>query len=722
MSPVQVRGVNSLRAVGLVLVVIYHFYSGVLPGGFFGVDMFFVISGFLVTGLFAAEYREKGYINLPAFFARRIRRLLPACAFMVVVTLSAAFLISADFRVGIRSQAAAVFGWVTNYYEITAGQSYEDQFLPHFFVHTWTLAVEMQYYIIWGIAAAVLYRIFGKGAGGRVAAGFEERRRAAARFLAVLAAVFGILAYFHMQALQGGAADPSPAYYATTSRLYPLMIGSVLGALTGLRLKTKRMPAPFSAALLAVSIVLFISLARILSFSDPDTYRWGILTASALTAVMLYMLLCLQHSVHFREIPLIGMIGKRSYSIYLFHWPVYNILKQMAQNGTGPFPPDAPKAAYVIPTVILTILLAEISYRCFEWKPAARAKKAPASPRAPGQAPEQSPASPRASGQAPDSPRTSGQMPDSPRTSGQSGQPVQPRAGQSRQSQHASRQLRRRRSRAAVVLVCAVVFLTGGSVCALWSAPDKTFIEDDFKHQQVLLNIWKMDEYDAYLSGLEMNPVLFHAAEGSLPETPTARAEREALEAEQEQEQLDAKNADQRDDPEGPVVPIRPPGGANITLIGDSVALGAAAQIQETLGSVLVDAVESRNMGAAPGLVEQYENSGTLGEYVVVALATNVQNFTIDKIYETIEVLPKGRRIIFVTPYGKDYMVEMAEFIRTLPDEYPFVTVADWDAAIRDHRELLAPDGLHMHTADSKQIFANCVAQAITQAGKKPGK
>jgi len=152
------------------------------------------------------------------------------------------------------------------------------------------------------------------------------------------------------------------------------------------------------------------------------------------------------------------------------------------------------------------------------------------------------------------------------------------------------------------------------------------------------------------------------------------------------------------------------------------VTLGAAATIEATLGSVLVDAEESRNMAVADDLIAQYDAEGKLGEYVVVALGTNTQNFTVDATYWMMGEFPAGHKLILVTPFGLDYMETTAQFFRDLARDHDYITVADWNLAIRDHVDLLAPDGMHMGTDESRQIYANVIAQAIAVAKDKPAK
>jgi hypothetical protein len=121
-------------------------------------------------------------------------------------------------------------------------------------------------------------------------------------------------------------------------------------------------------------------------------------------------------------------------------------------------------------------------------------------------------------------------------------------------------------------------------------------------------------------------------------------------------------------------------------------------------------------------IVNDYVSRCELGEYVVLALFTNPLPNMEDPTNETIAAIPPGHRVIAVTPFGKDYMEETAEMVRRLPLWYDFITIADWNTAIRDHTDLLAPDGLHMKGDDSRQIYANLIAQAIEQAGNKPAK
>ena len=694
----HIRGIDTLRAVGVIIVVIYHLFTEYLPGGFFGVDVFFVISGFLVASLFVRERRETDKIDIISFYVRRVQRLLPSAAFMVVVTLALSLLISPDLRVGMRSQTAAVFGWVTNYYEIMLGGSYEDQFIPRLFVHTWALAVEMQYYIIAGVVFFVVCTICVRIAkrveylnslaidGDRVMP--PERRILFFVFVGLAA-----FSYARMQFGNIGLEDPSPVYYATLTRMYPLMIGSALGVAFGMKIPKTRLPVIVSLPGFILSILAILWMAREFTFSDPRTYSYGILAASLLAAIAISCLMSLQLKKFFGDVKPLAVIGKRSYSIYLFHWPLYHIFKEFGINGTGPFSENTPQPVYAGLSLAATAVLAELSYRVFEAR-----RLSPAAKKEPEAEPLELSAAEKYAAVGRAAPALE--------------QPVL--------EEKAEPVLQKKRSpllgaTIAIMCVCGLF-----SAYALINEPAKTAVEEGYLHQQVLMNINKMAQYNDYLAGLSMDPVAMHGGEDQLPPTPSELEEALDLENDWLQTQQNALNALKRDDPAGPVLPIFPPGGADVTLLGDSVPLGAADVIMQTLGSVVVDAEVSRTLNEGSKLISEYDARGELGEYIVLALFTNPLPNFIELAYNTLDAIPPGHRVIVVTPFGKAYMEPTADFIRTLPSKYDFVTVADWNTAIRDNRDLLAADGLHMKGSDSMQLYANLIAKAIEQASRKP--
>ncbi len=149
-------GLDGLRAIAVMAVLLYHADLSFIPGGFLGVEVFFVISGYLITALLLAEWHQKGTINLKDFWLRRARRLLPALYVLLVVTMTFAVVFMPGEVAGLRAEVIAAIGYVTNWFLIFGQESYfETVGRPSVLQHLWSLAVEEQFYLIWPIVLAV---------------------------------------------------------------------------------------------------------------------------------------------------------------------------------------------------------------------------------------------------------------------------------------------------------------------------------------------------------------------------------------------------------------------------------------------------------------------------------------------------------------------------------------------------------------------------------------
>lgn len=202
----RIKWLSGIRVLAILLVLAYHFFTDYVPGGFIGVDVFLALSGYLITAGAVGKMAAGGGFGYFAFLERRFRRLFPTLLAMVVFCLPLLLLIPAGFATGIARQTAAALGFVTNYYEILNGGSYEARLLPHFFVHTWFLAVEVQVCIVWGSVLA------GIGA-------LACHMRVNVKYLTfVLAAALAVASYCFMQILyNANPADPSPGYFNAIS-------------------------------------------------------------------------------------------------------------------------------------------------------------------------------------------------------------------------------------------------------------------------------------------------------------------------------------------------------------------------------------------------------------------------------------------------------------------------------------------------------------------------
>ena len=207
-------GVDGLRALAVAAVVIYHLGAGWLPGGFLGVNVFFVISGYLITSLLLAEHRRTGRIELRRFWLRRGRRLLPALFVMIVVVLAVMVLVHPGEVARLRGAVLASFGYVANWYFAFAHVSYFEQFgRPSILQHLWSLAVEEQFYLLWPPIIVLGLMLLG--------------RRWLLAGVCVLIAGSTALAWM----LWAPFTDPSRIYYGTDTRA----VGPARGSRPGLR-------------------------------------------------------------------------------------------------------------------------------------------------------------------------------------------------------------------------------------------------------------------------------------------------------------------------------------------------------------------------------------------------------------------------------------------------------------------------------------------------------
>src|SRR5919107_1380529 len=211
-------GLDGLRAIAVMAVLLYHADLTWIPGGFLGVEVFFVISGYLISALLLAEWRQKGRIDLKDFWLRRARRLLPALYVLLVVTLAFAVVLLPGEVAGLRGEVVAAVGYVTNWFLIFGQESYfESVGRPSVLQHLWSLAVEEQFYLIWPVVLTV-----GLGLGA------TRLRRRSMLGLAIMGAAASAVA---MASLYTPGVDPSRVYYGTDTRATGLLCGAVLAFL-----------------------------------------------------------------------------------------------------------------------------------------------------------------------------------------------------------------------------------------------------------------------------------------------------------------------------------------------------------------------------------------------------------------------------------------------------------------------------------------------------------
>lgn len=341
-----IPGLDGLRALAVAAVLLYH---ADLPvrGGFLGVESFFVISGFLITALLLHDHATHGRVRLGHFWWRRARRLLPALLALLAGTALLAAVRAPGELARLGGDTLAALAYVTNWHLIGGGQSYFDAAeRPPLLQHLWSLAVEEQFYIVWPLLFA---------------AGIARLGRRGLLALALLgaAASTGL-----MLALHDPGADPSRIYYGTDTRAGGILLGVALAFVwapgRAPAFAHRRAGAVLEAAGLAALAAMLVAYAT-LGERHPLLYRGGLPLVALLTAVLVAAATHPAARVLPRllELAPLRWLGLRSYSLYLWHWPVFMLTRPGVDVPAGGM-------ALQVARIGLAVALAALSYRLIE--------------------------------------------------------------------------------------------------------------------------------------------------------------------------------------------------------------------------------------------------------------------------------------------------------------------------------------------------------------------
>ncbi|MGY4858028.1 acyltransferase family protein [Cryobacterium sp. AP23] len=354
----RLSGLDGLRGLAVTLVLVFHLFPPLLGGGFIGVDIFFVISGFLITGLIVTEREHTGHFSARRFWRRRARRLLPALVPLMLVCCTAAWLIGGDVLVGLgwKMLGAATFSY--NWASLSADTSYFGVGAPELFRNLWSLAVEEQFYLVWPLLLLLLLLL----------------RRPWMR-LTLVGALAAASAVWMGLGFQPGT-DPTRVYYGTDTHSFGLLIGAGLALLLRLRrpATADALPAPSDPSAPrralaatrpwwgAAAVAGLLGAAVWLPDDAALTYRGGLAAVSVLTAVVIWAGVADGWFGRMLDTAPLRYLGERSYGLYLWHWPLLVLLQLVAPFGRGP--------AGVVGTgglaLVLSLAIAAASYRWLE--------------------------------------------------------------------------------------------------------------------------------------------------------------------------------------------------------------------------------------------------------------------------------------------------------------------------------------------------------------------
>lgn len=345
-NPRYMPGLDGVRAVAVIAIIIYHLNPQWLSGGFLGVDTFFVISGYLITSLLLTEYHNTGKIELMSFWLRRVKRLIPAVLFLVmgVIVLSLIFMPMEIQKV--RADSIAAIFYVSNWWYIMQNVDYFEQFAVQPLKHLWSLAIEEQFYLVFPIVLLSLLSFI--------------RRLKSIRIIFLILLVISMIA---MMVLYVPNENVARVYFGTDTRIQTLLMGVLLALVwPPFQLKAKvntQMRMMIDTAGVVGLAILFICF-KFVSETNSILYYGGFFLISTVT------LLVIASSVHpsgyfakFLGNKVFTFIGSRSYSLYLWHYPIIVLIHHQFVQG------QIPPLVYVV-EILLMVLMAEFSYKFIE--------------------------------------------------------------------------------------------------------------------------------------------------------------------------------------------------------------------------------------------------------------------------------------------------------------------------------------------------------------------
>ena len=658
-------GLDGMRAIAVVAVMVYHANTAWLPGGFLGVEVFFVISGYLITLLLIGEHERTGGVNLGQFWLRRAKRLLPALyVLLILVTVYTAFF-REDALGQLRGDVIAALAYVSNWYQIWVGQGYtaSGDFAP--LRHLWSLAVEEQFYLVWPLVMVGLMRL------GR------RRLPEIARwvFLAALLISVSTALLYHDGPIEGCEVTPEAywqiagrciskvdaLYLNTFSRASGILLGAGL-AMIWRPMALRRGPIRKNGPLLdLVALCGFLGLAALTwtihlvtpEGAGPWLFRGGMFMTGIATLAMIAAV------THPRAITgkLLGTsvllwIGTRSYGLYLYHWPVYQGIRRVA--GT-------PLTFWqFVLAMAITLPITEVSYRFIEtpirtgritaWWRRLKAQRDPAP----------------------------------------------------------------RRVIAGVAAAIAAVSMFAFANLATAELKPNEIAQSLDEGAQAVTNLGETVTPTSVATDASV-PADTTAADGPGAASPvtTVPSRSPVTSTPASPTSVDPAAAATTVAAVPPPSTAVPPAPRNVA-IGDSVMLGAAEEL--AAAGFEVDAQQSRQMNTYVPVVEGLRDSGQLSTIgvAVVHLGTN-GNFSADTAERFFSALSSVPRVVVLTIRAdRGWTVPNNDKLYNLPSQYPNVQVLDWGAQSNNcPGDCFYDDGIHLKP-DGQNYYTALIEQAAT--------
>ncbi|BFT74360.1 acyltransferase family protein [Paenibacillus sp. P36] len=685
--PRYMPGLDGIRALSVLAVIAYHLNWGWASGGFLGVSVFFVLSGFLITDMLLEERKNKNRIDLKRFWIRRIRRLLPAMLSMIIAV--AIFLaISNHARlISIQGDIWSAVTYTSNWYNIFHQVSYFESFGPPSPLgHLWSLAIEEQFYLLWPLIIIGLSRFFSPTRGKFV----------------LLTLAGAILSYLAMVILYEPGTDPSRVYYGTDTRAFGLLIGAALAFIC----PSRKLLDPNSrknrswinvTGIIGLLVIIYMFLQT--GEYDQSLYTGGMLVLSI--AVSFVIAAAASPSSFVSKIlgwkPL-RWIGVRSYSIYLWHYPVIVLTSSTSPNTD---------VSYFLQMIqlILSIGFAALSYTFIEnpfrngnWRiwtqiPAFRSE---------GRANllqfkffirlvpiaililifvscmfNRSSTEVALNSQSPTSTNA---------ISSPSDQLTDVKNGVSTATPTVD-------TTPDVIEAVPTPSPKGKNIPVSASPAPTASPEGTPSPEQTILVP-------------TATPVVENSA-ALAPLTPGATNQDNITQSEKKTAtSTNSSGAYTR-------VPLT----QRVTAVGDSVMLGAAPVLEKMFEGIVVDGKVGRQLSQATDIIKQFKSDKTLGQIVVIHLGTNGP-FTTDQLEKLLDSIGEERKILLInTRVPRKWQDTVNDTLADTGKKYPNVKLLDWHSFSEDKPDWFAGDGVHL-TTKGAEAYSKFILDSVTSIKK----
>lgn len=573
----KIKGLDFLRVYAMILVLCYHYFPTSLPGGFFGVSILFVISGFLISYNLIDELFENGRIDYKKFYTKRFVRIFPALLLMIF--LSSLFIpsINNDYSVGYFDQFLAAFTFNYNFYEILRGGSYEGQFIRGIFMHTWSLALEIHFYLIWPWVMGFIYK---KARQKRAI-----KRRFSDLFLQTTfyLAIIGFVLMFILTLIK--KVDTGFVYFFDLTRMASFMLGSFLASFVK-RFSFKKIP--YNKPTL-VGIGLIFLMALTMTYDSKITYILGFLLTDLITG---FLILVGFANPNLMENKFVSRLAEYSYGFYIFHWPVWVLVSNFNKTSKG-----------LIIAILVTIILVLFNHHVFE-----------------------------------------------PIFKGKNLIPLK----------YMDKKYEINYKKYGILFQASLIFMIITSFSLSYAIGDNA----------------------GAMMSLEKQIL------------------KESVNQDLEKIKLDKKELDNFINKNNSEFVKEAKEETSLTLIGDSVILGPREYLANNISNLYINAEGSRPLEDGANIIAEMENTGNLGDIVILALGTNAEKSPMPSLKKIINDFPEGKRLILVTCYDNRYPQPhpVSTAMQEIAKKYDFVTLMEWeDYAIKNPNFYEGTDGVHFY-------------------------